>query len=379
MKVLYFSDNTSDHNRRFLEKLSQAGLDVWFLDPTSDRLAQNWLPPGVHWSRSRQIVPRDSDPSVFAGFLPEFQDCLQAIRPDLVHAGPTHNCGYVTALSNFHPWLLTSWGSDVLYQADQGPAWKQATQHALSSADGFLFDCDAVRAKAKQLALVPDSRIVQFPWGIRKGSFTPEGPLLEEEVFTPEPGTCVLVSTRSWEPLYGIDVLLEAFRRAHRVDSLLQLLLLGDGSQAVQVREFIATHGLERAVRTPGQIVKRDMPKWFRVADVYVSCAKSDGTSVSLLEAMATGLPAVVTDIPSNREWIVNAENGWLASPCSAEEFAEQFLQAARLGAGQKRLISQRNRLIVEQRADWDRNFPRLVEMYEQLTAYAATTGRNQG
>ncbi len=39
MKVLYFSDNTSAHNQRFLEKLSQAGLEVWFLDPIS-----NWVP-----------------------------------------------------------------------------------------------------------------------------------------------------------------------------------------------------------------------------------------------------------------------------------------------------------------------------------------------
>ena len=47
------------------------------------------------------------------------------------------------------------------------------------------------------------------------------------------------------------------------------------------------------------------MPKWFRAADTYISCAQSDGTSVSLLEAMATGLPLIVTDIPSNREWVV--------------------------------------------------------------------------
>jgi L-malate glycosyltransferase len=369
MRVLYFSDNTSDHNRRFLEKFSQAGVEVWFLDPTGDPLAENWLPEGIHWIRARQKMRRDADPSEFAEFLTEFQGWLKEIRPDLVHAGPAQNCGYVTALSSFHPWLLTSWGSDVLFTPEQGPEWKQAVQVALASADGFFCDCDAVRARAKELADVPDARIVQLPWGIRKGSFTPEGARPGSEEFTREPGTCVFISTRSWEPVYGIDVLLEAFRQAHRVDSSLCLLLLGNGSGAARVREFIGAHGLTHAIRIPGHVSRGDMPKWFRAADVYVSCSQSDGTSVSLLEAMATGLPLVVTDIPSNREWVVEEQNGWLAAKGSAEEFADRFLRAARLSPEQRKQFSQSNQRIVEERADWDRNFPRLLGMYEQLVA----------
>src|SRR5258708_37156899 len=56
VKVLYFSDNTSGHNQRFLEKLSQAGLDVWFLDPTTSKVADDWLPQGVHWVESGQTI-----------------------------------------------------------------------------------------------------------------------------------------------------------------------------------------------------------------------------------------------------------------------------------------------------------------------------------
>jgi L-malate glycosyltransferase len=372
MRVLYFSDNCSDHNRRFVEKLSQSGIEVWFLDPTSESLADNWLPPGVHWVRTSQKCRRDLVPSAFAEFLPEFQDCLQAIRPDLIHAGPVHNCGYLTALSHFHPWLLTSWGADILSTLDRSN-YTNAGQLALSSADGFFCDCDAVRARAKQLKDLADDRIVQFPWGIRKGSFSPEGALPIEEESAREPGTRVFLSTRSWEPIYGIDVLLQAFQIAYSVESCLRLLLLGNGSEASQIREFITSHGLEHVVRVPGHVSRGDMPKWFRAADVYVSCAKSDGTSVSLLEAMATGLPVVVTDIPSNREWVVEAQNGWLAPSASVEEFANRFLLSARLSPEQRHVISQRNRRVVEERADWDRNFPMLLEMYKHLVSSQGT------
>jgi glycosyltransferase involved in cell wall biosynthesis len=110
------------------------------------------------------------------------------------------------------------------------------------------------------------------------------------------------------------------------------------------------------------------MPKWFRTADTYISCARSDGTSVSLLEAMATSLPVVVTDIPSNREWVVEAQNGWLARAGSSEEFADRLLRAARLRPEERKLFAERNQRIVEERADWDRNFPKLLEMYERIT-----------
>jgi glycosyltransferase involved in cell wall biosynthesis len=367
VKVLYFSDNASGHNQRFLEKLSQSGLEVWFLDPTCQGVAAGWLPQGVHWVQAKRTIPQNSAPATFADLLPEFQRLLCEIAPDLVHAGPIPSCGHVTALSGFHPWLLTSWGSDLLFQAQQGPDWKQATQAALSSADAFFCDCDAVRARARQSTDMPDSRIVQFPWGIRKGSFGPFGALPLDEECQGEPGTHVFISTRSWEPLYGIDTLLESFRQAYRVDSTLRLLLLGNGSEAGRVREFIDIHGLSRVIRTLGHI-KGDMPKWFRAADAYVSCAQSDGTSVSLLEAMATGLPVVVTDIPSNREWVVEGRNGWLAPARSPEEFADRLLRAARLSSEQRKLFSERNQRIVEERADWDGNFPRLLKMYERLT-----------
>jgi glycosyltransferase involved in cell wall biosynthesis len=110
------------------------------------------------------------------------------------------------------------------------------------------------------------------------------------------------------------------------------------------------------------------MPKWFRAADTYVSCTQSDGTSISLLEAMATGLPVVVTDIPSNREWVAEGQNGWLAPAGSAEEFANRLLRAARLKPEDRKLFSERNQRIVEERADWDRNFPKLLDMYQRLT-----------
>lgn len=365
MRILYFSDNSSDHNRRFLEKLSWHGHETWFLDVSVENVDDNWLPPGVRCVYHRKIVRRGADPSAYEAFLPEFQSIVAEVRPDLVHAGPVPGCGFVAALSGFHPLLIASWGSDLLLDANRDEQWTKATKVAFGHADGFFCDCDAVRTAALGFAAMPDSRMAQFPWGIETGHFSSRGPI--PPGFRFEPNAVVLICTRSWEPLYGIDVLLEAFRQANRVDRRLRLLLLGQGSMAEAVHSFVSKAKLNDVVMTPGHVSRAELPDWLRAAKGYVSCALADGTSVSLLEAMATGLPAMVTDIASNREWITEGENGWLAAAGCPEDFAGKMLQLAGLDPSEREAIGQQNQNIVATRADWDKNFPILLDLYERI------------
>ena len=371
MRILYFSDNHSDHNRRFLEKLAEVGNEVYFLDATQEGSVETWLPCGVRQAQPKQIVQRHADPRDFAEFLVEFQLWVKELRPDIVHAGPIQTCGYVATLSGFHPLVLMSWGSDLLLHAHRNAEWRRATEIALEAADGFFCDCDAVREATQRYVTIPTARIVQFPWGLRRGAFAPQGPAKPREKLGWSSDAFIFICTRSWEPLYDIDVLLRAFQLAFAKNHRLRLLLLGDGSEADRVRRFIGEHDLKQVVATPGLIAGAETPRWFRTANAYVSCAKTDGTSISLLEAMATGLPAVVTDIPSNREWIAEDKNGWLAPAGSSEQFAAKLLRAASTSPHDLAMISEHNQTAVTKRADWDRNFPSLLRLYESLVGNA--------
>ena len=371
MRILYLSDNVSDHNRRFLRELAASGHEVYFLDFTQQVLAEKWLPAGVQRVELKQSIRRDAESSQFAELRCEFQSLLEQLRPDVIHAGPVHTCGYVAGLSGFHPLVVMSWGSDILVDAERDAECRHATTVALNAADGFFCDCQAVRTAAQRYAAISIERIVQFPWGIKQGSFSPHGSSESREKLGFGPDTFVFISTRSWEPLYDIEVLLRAFHRAYQQNKRLRLLLLGGGSMANRVRSLIADCELDTIVIAPGIIAGKDMPRWFRTADAYLSCAKSDGTSVSLLEAMATGLPAVVTDVPSNREWIVKGKNGWLGRAGSSEEFSEKLLLSASVSQRDLATISKQNQEIVAERADWDKNFPNLLSLYECLVKSA--------
>ncbi len=367
MRILYLTDNNSVHNRGFLEELVRAGHEVWFWNLTAAHASEGGLPGGVQSIVSKKSVERGASPGQYREFLPEFQSVLKELQPALVHAGPIQSAGYLTALADFHPMLLVSWGSDLLMDSERNSEWKQATEFALRRADAFFCECNPVRDKANSFRVFPDSQVVQFPWGVKHGVFSPVGPLPPSDRFTRRAGTTTFIYTRSYDPLYGTDVLLDGFLRARSANPWLRLLLLGNGSQDQSIRSFVQAHDLNDAVSLLGPQPTEELPMWFRAADAYISCAKSDGTSISMLEAMATGLPVVVTDIPSNREWVAEPENGWLAPAGSSEGVADRILQVANLTSQERKTISERNQRVVAERADWDKNFPRLLEMYERL------------
>jgi glycosyltransferase involved in cell wall biosynthesis len=363
VRILYLTDNDSVHNGRFLEKLIPAH-EVWYWNLTS---AQASHTNPVSAILSTKIVERGASPSEYRELLPQLYSVLEEVRPDLIHAGPIHSAGYLAALSDFHPLLLMSWGSDLLLDAERNSEWRQATTFALSKADAFFCDCNTVREKANSFRSFSDAEIVKFPWGVKQGVFSPQGALPAADQYRREAGSTTFIYTRSYEPIYGSDVLLDAFCKAHDKNPLLRLLLLGEGSQNHSIRNFIDERGLNGAVLALGSRPIEELPMWFRAADVYVSCAKSDGTSISLLEAMATGLPVIVTDIPSNREWVSEPENGYLAPVGSAEALAAKMLRAAKLTPEERKAISALNQHIVAERADWDKNFKLLLRMYERL------------
>ena len=133
-----------------------------------------------------------------------------------------------------------------------------------------------------------------------------------------------------------MEIIARAFAQAAQQRPELRLVMLGNGSQAGLLRQIFSRNGLlaepgpESSPRVffPGQVGYADLPRYYRSADLYLAATHSDGTSISLLEAMACGCPVLVSDIPGNREWVTPGENGWLFPAGDAEALAQAILQA---------------------------------------------------
>lgn len=363
MKVLYFSRDYTPHDHRFLSALAQTPHTIYYLrlERQKRQLEDRPLPPQVEqviWRGGRRPVGWSDYPHL----LLDLRRVIQRIQPDVIHAGPVQSAGFLAAMSGFRPLVTMSWGSDMLLDADRSAWMRWVTRFTLRHTTVLAADCRAVQEKAARFGFSPQ-QVVLFPWGVDLNRFYPA----RAEEFRARRGwqdAFVVLSLRTWEPLYGVDVVARGFARAARQNPRLRLLLLGGGSQAGLIRTIFQQEGVLEQVYFGGQINGNELPQYYQAADLYVSASHSDGSSVSLMEALASGLPVLVSDIPGNREWVTNGQEGWLFPDGDDKAISEGILRAA----GQPQLLAQMRqaaRRLAEQRANWPVNFQRLLEAYQ--------------
>jgi L-malate glycosyltransferase len=376
VRVLYFSRDYTPHDHRFLTSLAESGQDVHFLrlEQHGRRLEDRSLPQAVsqvHWRGGQAPFRWQALPGLLGGL----REVLRQVKPDVLHAGPIQTSAFLAALSGFRPLVSMSWGSDLLKDADRSRLMRWITLYTLGRSTVLVGDCEAVRAKAASFGF-PSERSIMFPWGIDLDRFTPGC----AESFRARLGwqkSFVVLSLRSWEPVYGVDVMLRGFARAyHQANAAggpaLRLLMLGGGSQAGLVHKIIQENGLQDVVYLGGQVNQQDLPKMYQAADLYLSASHSDGSSVSLMEALGSGLPALVTDIPSNQEWVNEGQEGWLFPDGDDAALAEKILTALRLPGEALAKVRQNSRARALQRADWQKNFRVLLAAYQKALDLAA-------
>jgi glycosyltransferase involved in cell wall biosynthesis len=375
VRILYFTRDYTPHDHRFLTSLAESGQEVYYLrlERSGRQLEDRPLPSSVQqvaWKGGQKPFHWRDLP----GLVLNLRAILRQVQPDLVHAGPVQTVAWIAALAGARPLVTMSWGSDLLKDAERSLAYRWITRCTLARSDVLVGDCQAVQEKALQFGF-PEQRCFIFPWGIDLQRFAPRNAAPEPVEYDLRTrlgwqDQFVVLSLRSWEPVYGIDVMLRGFALAAEEAPELRLLLLGGGSLAGMVQQMIEAHGLRDRVYLGGQVTQAGLPDIYRAADLYVSASHSDGSSVSLMEALGSGLPVLVTDIPSNREWVtappgeLEGDQGWLFPDSDDQALAKGILNALRQPArlAEKRRLARERAL---ERADWKKNFQVLKRAYQ--------------
>jgi glycosyltransferase involved in cell wall biosynthesis len=356
VRILYFTRDYTSHDYRFLAKLTETGYEVYYLrlERRGHSLEDRPLPGGVRivpWAGGQKPFRwRD-----FPTLLTDLKRVIRAVKPDVIQAGPLQTTAFLVALSGFRRLVSMSWGYDLLIDADRNLLWRWVTRYTLRRSAAMVGDCNTIQQRASFFGM-PAARIVAFPWGVDLRHFSPASP--------PAARPFTLLSARGWEPIYGIDLIARAFVQAGRDCPELRLIMLGNGSQAARLRQIFMQGDVLERVTFPGQVSYADLPRYYRMADLYLSASHSDGTSISLLEAMACGRPVLVSDISGNREWVTAGDNGWLFPDGNADALATTILHAFK----QREHLPEMGRAarsLAEARADWEKNFPQLFKAYE--------------
>lgn len=294
----------SVHVRRFVTGLCEAGQRVVLLTSTADPLLR----------RAGLLAQEVVDFSVRSLRTPSrIRAAVRRWQPAVVHVHQANSVAWHAARAlrgTGVPMVLTLWGSDVLMLPQRGPLHRAMVRQALRAAGAWTADARSVLEAARRVAGPghgPPAHLARWiPLGIDE---PPQGPELAAVAREKR-----LLSCRLHKPLYRIEAILRAFGEVAQACPGWVLEIAASGEQTAALQAQAAQLGLGPRVAFSGMLDAPTLARAYRRSAIFVSVPQSDGTSVSLLEAMAAGCLPVLSDLPANREWVRDGENGLLVA-----------------------------------------------------------------
>jgi glycosyltransferase involved in cell wall biosynthesis len=313
VRILFFADAASVHTRRWVAATVERGAEAVVITRQ---------PAEVPGAREVIAIAPGSDKLSWFKALPEVRRVAREVaarfQPTLVHGHYVTSYGLWAALCGLRlPTVLTAWGSDILVTPRESRLMRAVVGWSLRHAD--LITADSMDMLDEIARYHPSAPCHQILWGADTDKFVPGEPGEDFDV----------VSLRSWEPNYNIDLILEAFSRflMLRPQSHARLHLLGGGSMQAALEARVQELRLLQQVRFHGRVGDVEMVQAIQRSRVSVSVPTSDATSVSVLESMACGLPVIASDLPANRQWI-DEQGGWIVPVRDVDAVTQALVQA---------------------------------------------------
>jgi len=260
------------------------------------------------------------------------------------------------------PLIGLSWGFDLHHMDDR--SW-------LIQLTGLIVDSAATKTIAEHAGVLRED-ITVLPWGVDLRRFTPSGPSIDPRKWDLDPTAPIICSLRAHEPLYRVHDIIDAFASISAQHPHAALLIGHDGSITSELQERANQTGLSDRIRFIGRLPESDLPQLLRASTMYVTASEVDGTSVTMLQAMACGTPVIASDTPGNGEWITQ-KTGLLFQTGSPQSLAEQVNQVF-FNPAMVQQRAEQARQLVTQEADWQANQSRLGAAIAAASAKARST-----
>ncbi|WP_068621027.1 glycosyltransferase [Paenibacillus tuaregi] len=249
---------------------------------------------------------------------------IRAFQPDIVHSHMVHAnlLARLTRVFVRMPLLICTahsineggWLRNLLYRVTD-PFCDLMTNVSQEAVNRYV-----------EIKAAPKHKIIFMPNGINMDRFTRSdlaGRTLRQELGL---GNCFIwLAAGRLAPEKDYASMLSAFGKVHRLYPGSRLLIAGIGPERPALEELSRTLELDESVLFLG--IRSDMSRLMSAADAYVMSSKWEGLPMVLLEASASGLPIVATDVGGNREVVHDRVNGYLAEASDPDQLADCMLR----------------------------------------------------
>ncbi|MEO1005676.1 MAG: glycosyltransferase [Cyanobacteria bacterium J06638_38] len=295
------------------------------------------------------------------------QKLLAKIQPDLLHVHYASGYGTLGRLSQYHPLLLSVWGSDVYDFPATSFLHRALVAANIRQADWVASTSEVMARQTKSLC-EDITHLSITPFGIDTAKFRPEP--------QQDPNYITIGTVKKLAPKYGIDILIQAFAQAREkaiaqspnLAEKLRLIIVGDGEQRKELAALAKQLHVDHVTKFVGAVPHEQVPSYLNQMDIYVAASRLDSESfgVAVLEASACGLPVVVSDAGGLPEVVQDGVTGYIAPKENPAATAEAIVKLIH-SPDTRQQFGKAGHVLVLDHYVWQENVELMHDIYKQI------------
>ena len=358
MKILYFSSSASIHSYRWISYFAKKDHEIFWVS-----LEDNIFKPisNVNYIQEKSFFKIVRLLKTFVNI----KKIISSFRPDIIHIHSVGMYSLFGLIKTSVPIIVTPWGSDIIYGKNNFIK-KFLIRNVLNKSK--LITCDAfhMRELIKKFGIA-DNKVNNINFGIDTNYFYPHESddtiRLKYELGNKQ----TVISLRNFEKIYDIESLIKAIPYVLNKLPNTIFMLVGKGNQEIYLRKLASNLGVLNSVRFVGFVNNDSLPKLLSSVNLYVSTSLSDaGIAASTAEAMACGLPVLVTDSGENKLWIDDGKNGFL-TPIKNHITLSQRIVEILNNLDETKKIGKIGRYTIQQKNDYFNEMEKMNKLYHQV------------
>lgn len=217
-----------------------------------------------------------------------------------------------------------------------------------------------------------DSKFIEIPLGVNTELFKPRIPdreLITRYDLTNKQVVLFVGALDKAHYFKGVNYLIKAFQLVASNNEY-RLMIVGGGNLTPSYKSIVANFGLERKVIFTGIVPDDVLPRYYNLADIFVlpSIDSSEAFGIALLEAMASGVPVIASDLPGVRRIVARNESGYLVKPKHIDTLAKQMSHLLKNPQVSNR-FGKNGRARVMQHYTWERVGQQVHDLYQQFVS----------
>ncbi|MGV8962763.1 MAG: glycosyltransferase [Candidatus Saccharimonadaceae bacterium] len=193
-------------------------------------------------------------------------------------------------------------------------------------------DENAIRGMIQRSnGIISRNNVIQFPTRISTNIFRPANKKQMREKLNISLNHTIIITTGRLSWLKGWKFMIDCFSLFEKIVPDSMFYLIGEGEDLHKILEYITKSGLSNKVVLVGRKNSIEVAEYLNASDLFIMGSYKEGWSTSLIEAIACGIPACVTNFSSAKEIIIDGLNGHVIDDHNTGPFVDGMIKAFKI------------------------------------------------